>query len=457
MSTKQEEKKEIRRVFSANGNVDPRKHFYVDPKPWNEKNLIPKLEQGGFYVLLAPSQTGKTTKCRTLLEMIKSRGTHLPILYELILLSFSSVDMQKVVGEVLEKDKRFFPTFLSHVEAYLGVSIKDVTSTSELFSENTKKKYFQNKDVILIIDEMDSIANIKEEERGAFLAQIRGIKQSWRNGKSLYCLYSTLIITNWSGDYLRDTIGNSPFNVSDTIYLDYFTETEFLDLWSQYEQQEGFIVEKQIKEYMYNISEGAPGILAMLGKYYDESKESIKNPLTYMEWVKRTNGFEFWKEIESYANFAKMVSTIEKEEDTKRLLLMFMAEGKFENFTQITSALNNLLKANVLKMKRGSISFASRFVQRFVDLKIRQVIPEPQELPLKSIGLSQGKEQFRVDVPNFVALVAQYMNRGVINGAQKKENKTSQSKSAPKGPKEIVYVNQFHDTLRLIFPSYVIK
>ena len=367
------------------------------------------------------------------------------------------VDIRGIVSDMISEKQEFFPTLFLHIETFLKASLSGIKSLTALFSQESKRIFFQNKDVILLMDEIDSIASIDKKDREAFFGQISNIKQSWRNGKSLYCLYSTLIITNWSGDYLRDTIGNSPFNVSDTIYLDYFTKEEFLDLWSQYEQQEGFIVEKQIKEYMYNISEGAPGILAMLGKYYDESKESIKNPLTYMEWVKRTNGFEFWKEIESYANFAKMVSTIEKEEDTKRLLLMFMAEGKFENFTQITSALNNLLKANVLKMKRGSISFASRFVQRFVDLKIRQVIPEPQELPLKSIGLSQGKEQFRVDVPNFVALVAQYMNRGIINGAQKKENKTSQSKSAPKGPKEIVYVNQFHDTIRLIFPSYVIK
>ena len=84
MSTKREEKKEIRRGFSANGNVDPQKHFYVDPKPWNEKNLIPKLEQGGFYILLAPSQTGKTTKCRALLEMISNGQNKFPIWYLLL-------------------------------------------------------------------------------------------------------------------------------------------------------------------------------------------------------------------------------------------------------------------------------------------------------------------------------------------------------------------------------------
>jgi hypothetical protein len=453
--SKLEEKKELPRSFSANGKVDPRKHFYVDPRPWNEKNLVPKLENGGFYILLAPSQSGKTTKCDALLEVIENTQVFVPIWYTKLLRSFYRVDIRGVVGEVIGGNKEFFPTFFSHVETFLKTSLKGIKTLIELFSQESKVKYFQNKNAILLMDEIDSIADIDEKLRKAFFGQLSNIKQSWKEGKSLYCLYSALIITNWSGDYLRDTFGNSPFNVSDTIYLDYFTVEEFLDLWSQYEKQEGLPVDKQIKVYMYNISEGAPGVVSMLGKYYHTLVQLSQSSISFLEWLRKVNSAAFWDAIESYPNFSKMVSVIEDPRIIQPLLL-YMGENAMEYLSD-AFVKNSLLKANILKRREGvGLSFASRFVRMFLDVKIRQVIPEPQELPLKEIELEHGKKQFRVDVPEFVALVAQYMNRGVITFAQKKDNKTSQSKKAQKGPKEVVYVNQFNDTIRLIFPSYVI-
>ena len=67
--------------FSTNGKVDPKYHFYVDPTPWNAEYLLPNLERGGFYSLLAPNQTGKTTKCIKLIEMIKKDDKFIPIWY----------------------------------------------------------------------------------------------------------------------------------------------------------------------------------------------------------------------------------------------------------------------------------------------------------------------------------------------------------------------------------------
>jgi proliferating cell nuclear antigen len=113
--SKQEEKKELPRSFSANGSVDPQKHFYVDPRSWNEKNLVPKLENGGFYILLAPSQTGKTTKCRALLEMIATTQTCVPIWYTYLMCSFYRVDIRGVVGDMIGGKQEFFSTFFSHV------------------------------------------------------------------------------------------------------------------------------------------------------------------------------------------------------------------------------------------------------------------------------------------------------------------------------------------------------
>jgi hypothetical protein len=133
------------------------------------------------------------------LEMIATQ-TCVPIWYTDLIRSFYRVDIRGVVGDMIGGKQEFFSTFFSHVETFLKTSLKGIKTLTSLFSQESKIKYFQNKKVVLIMDEIDSIAGIDKMVREAFFGQLSSIKQSWRGGKSLYCLYSTLIITNWSGD-----------------------------------------------------------------------------------------------------------------------------------------------------------------------------------------------------------------------------------------------------------------
>jgi len=42
-------------------NDEQKKHFYVDPSPWNQHQLIPCLLGGSWFLLTATSQIGKST------------------------------------------------------------------------------------------------------------------------------------------------------------------------------------------------------------------------------------------------------------------------------------------------------------------------------------------------------------------------------------------------------------
>jgi predicted AAA+ superfamily ATPase len=67
-----------KRTFCANGKVDPEHHFFVNPSSWNEKNLIPRLKNSNFFLLIAPSQSGKTTRTDTLIKQLQNSNL-LPI------------------------------------------------------------------------------------------------------------------------------------------------------------------------------------------------------------------------------------------------------------------------------------------------------------------------------------------------------------------------------------------
>ena len=58
-----------KRTFCPNGSVDPEAHFFVDPSKWNE---VGPLLKGCYSALIAPSQTGKTTRVKTLINQLNS-------------------------------------------------------------------------------------------------------------------------------------------------------------------------------------------------------------------------------------------------------------------------------------------------------------------------------------------------------------------------------------------------
>jgi hypothetical protein len=64
---------EEKKTFCPNGKVNPQHHFYVDPSKWNETNLIPQLKNGNYPLLIAPSQSGKTTRVAKLVDQLQSK------------------------------------------------------------------------------------------------------------------------------------------------------------------------------------------------------------------------------------------------------------------------------------------------------------------------------------------------------------------------------------------------
>jgi len=68
-----------KRKFCPNTAISAETTFYVDPKPWNEENLLKPLLQGRWLFLRAPSQAGKTTRALALVEQLEEHGI-LPIL-----------------------------------------------------------------------------------------------------------------------------------------------------------------------------------------------------------------------------------------------------------------------------------------------------------------------------------------------------------------------------------------
>lgn len=157
--------------------------------------------------------------------------------------------------------------------------------------------------------------------------------------------------------------------------------------------------------------------------------------MSYEEWLRHVNSHSFWEYIEKFPNFSKMILVINDSNTMKELIMLLRNEELSDSIS--IEIKNNLTKSNICKVGFQSTKFATRFVQLFVERKIRQLNFEPQNFPLKSVVID-GKQLQRVDLPKLIKIVVKYMNRSNIILVQTKKNNTDQSNEAEQGPKDCI-------------------
>lgn len=70
--------------FIVNGLVDAKYSFYVSHKEWNDKKLKPAIAAKQYFILIAPSQSGKTTRILEFCEELKKGEQYFPILFVIL-------------------------------------------------------------------------------------------------------------------------------------------------------------------------------------------------------------------------------------------------------------------------------------------------------------------------------------------------------------------------------------
>ncbi|KAL0492082.1 lon [Acrasis kona] len=119
--------------FAANDLI-PAYHYYVDPSPWNELNLRGRIERMAFITLVAPSQSGKSTRAKALIESLRSE--------------FKMIMISAVQGEA---------GLVSTLKVLLDCAEFEVKDEKELNMDTFRKlfgngsKHFRESKVVLII------------------------------------------------------------------------------------------------------------------------------------------------------------------------------------------------------------------------------------------------------------------------------------------------------------------
>jgi AAA-like domain len=226
------------RDFNTSGPNIRAQHYTLERGTLINKG-VSFVRKNRYFTIWAPRQTGKSTSFRLMAEQLEKEG------YKVCHINFENYRNHDVSD------------FLTHFRRYLfenwGISFEGL-SIAGIFS---KIETVRNERLVLIIDEVEGI---NPAYFGDLLHAIRNVYHF----REKYALKSVILVgvSNITG-VVEDNA--SPFNISDSLQIDFFTKEEVFELFEQYEAESGQVIETVVKQRIYEITAGQPGLVNGFG------------------------------------------------------------------------------------------------------------------------------------------------------------------------------------------------
>ena len=253
-----------------------------------------------YFTIWAPRQTGKSTYFRFLAEALQKEG------YLVCHINFENY--------LDETRTTFIERLVLALEQAWGLDLKEL-SLAQVFH---KVEQVKDKKFVLIIDEVEGI---NPEFFGQFLHTIRNSYHS----RETHGLKSVIFVgvSNITG-VVQDNA--SPFNISDSLHVDYFTKAEVFELLEQHETETGQKFDPSVKSKIYDITVGQPGLVngfaARLIEQYGE-----KSPLDYMDYLVVEDWY-LYKALDK--NVANVINKAKKYQQYLEKLLFLDRKVRFD-------------------------------------------------------------------------------------------------------------------------------
>ena len=270
------------RYFNTSGPNIPAEHYTIKRTGIINTGII-LVEGDRYFTIWAPRQTGKSTYFRQLANELKNMG------YKV-----AHINFENYINAPVET---FLERFVGETNKYWDTDFQ-ISNISKIFYDLEALK---DQKCVLIIDKVEGI---NKEYFGDFLHSIRNAYHSREN----HCLKSVILVgvSNIVG-VVQDNA--SPFNISDNLNVPYFTSEEVKELLHQHEVETGQLFDTKVKDKIFEITAGQPGLVNGFAKVLVDNNID-KKLLTYDDYLKTE---DWYLRIAIDKNFANILNQAEKE------------------------------------------------------------------------------------------------------------------------------------------------
>jgi AAA-like domain len=253
-----------------------------------------------YFTIWAPRQSGKSTYFRLLADNLRKEG------YKVCYVNFENYRTTPL--------PIFVNTLTDELLRYWQLNFKGL-SLQEIF-QNIRN--INDQRLVLIIDEVEGI---NPDYFGEFLHTLRNAYHS----RESHSLKSVIFIgvSNITG-IVQDNA--SPFNISDSLQINYFSKEEVFDLLGQHEMETEQFFSQEVKEKIYAITVGQPGLVnGFAGKLIE--KYPNKPVIDYQDYLV----VEDWYLFEALdKNVANVINKAKKHQKFLEELLFLERKKRFD-------------------------------------------------------------------------------------------------------------------------------
>jgi hypothetical protein len=268
------------RHFCSYGPVDCQDHFCVKRQELvtlGVNQLIGIPDKGGHYFTIwAPRQCGKTWLMRQIKQEIARQYPE-----KFALLNFSLGKLRGLEVSTEQKtDMIEFPLTLSELLEETLPGEPDVSSWTDFRRLFSTKQGLWDRPLILLLDEVDALPSVLSD---IMVAQFRELyldrKNNWLHGLALVGIQAVLGTANQQG---------APFNIQRSLRVPNFTPEEVKELYRQYIEESGQVIEATVVDKVYQSTRGQPGLVSWFGELLTEK---------YNPGVEQKLDEEIWKQV----------------------------------------------------------------------------------------------------------------------------------------------------------------
>ncbi|MCP4218551.1 MAG: AAA family ATPase [bacterium] len=236
---KKKYRKQIRTFEEANA-VNPKASYYVPLENvvnWDNQDIKTMVDQGRFFSIFAPRQSGKTTFFKRMCDQLHKDRTYIGIVlnfqqYEALdKTQFYETIENELYEQLLDRLKEVDCDKYDTVAQFLaGHRLSDHISFAKLFKE--LNRFIQSKKIVIFIDEFDGIPLL---ELANFLMTLRDLYQKYKEIKRK-ALYSIGLVG--IRNITKLIVGGvSPFNIADQVDMPPFSLKNIRELYAQYTEE----------------------------------------------------------------------------------------------------------------------------------------------------------------------------------------------------------------------------
>ena len=353
--------------FNTTGLCNPNKHYMVDISEKLDyiKTLIKKEK---YFIINRPRQFGKTTILYSLQRELSDEYLVLNISFEGIG-DRAFIDEERFVNEFIDIIKESLEYIDEELIEKLTILSKDIESFLDLSKVISKFIKSVNKEVILIIDEVDKSTN--NQLFLNFLGMLRNKYLQREAGKGL--TFKSVIL---SGVYdvknlklkLRpdeERKYNSPWNIAVPFNIDMsLSQKGIEEMLNEYKKDRNIELDtKKVSEFIYYYTNGYPFFVSRICQIIDEDLNATWNEETLLKSIKMLLS-------ESNTLFDDLIKNIENYKELKEYMFNLIMNGIDLSFNIDISTINLGHIFGYFRNENGKVKISNRiFEQRLYTLK----------------------------------------------------------------------------------------